>query len=414
MMSNIDSFKTHSFLSISDNDVNGRMIGVSNISNVVLTGRNSFYPNVLFLNIESKQLISPYDEKIMSLNKDSFYDGNVFEFDSSTIKTDNVIEDPVFFFIYNFDNYYHFLYDTLPYLHSYFEIKKKLPNLKLLINYPNPTRSSFYEFNIDILNKIVDFNNDLIIHKEGNLYERVFTSSSLTHGGLSNLPPRCEIYDVYRNMKNNIIRNPDILHKKIYISRRTWINGDTSNIGTNYTTRRKMVNEDRLVEELTKLGIVEVFTENLSIDEKIQLFDQADLIIGSIGGGMSNLLFSEKKTKSIVIVTPHFLDINYRFKYSMESSDITYFDKVSVYKEKNEIPLFCRATIKEDEKIGEIIEYDESTGNYLLNISKNDVAGFNNSIEFNKKWSSIDEFDLLDKGLNSPYQVDIDELLKII
>ena len=360
-MSNIESFKTHSFSIISDNDINGRIIGVSNISNVALTGRNSFYPNVLFLNIESKQLISPYDEKIMSLNKDSFYDENVFEFDASTVKTETIIKDPVFFFIYNFDNYYHFLYDTLPYLHTYLEIKKTVPHLKLLINYPNPTRSSFYEFNIDILNKIVDFNNDLIIHKKGNVYEHVFISSSLTHGGLSNLPPRSEIYDIYQNMKNNIIRNPDISHKKIYISRRTWINSDTSNIGTNYTTRRKMVNEDKLVEELNKLGIVEVFTENLSIDEKIQLFDQADLIIGSIGGGMSNLLFSEKKTKSIVIVTPYFLDINYRFKYSMESSDITYFDKVSIYKEKNEIPLFCRAKIKEDEKIGEIIEYDEST-----------------------------------------------------
>lgn len=413
-MSNIESFKNNSFSVMSDTDINGRNIGVSSINNIVITGRNSFYPNVLFLNIDSKQLISPYDEKIMSLNKDSFYDGNVFEFDSSNVKTENLIKDPVFFFIYNFDNYYHFLYDTLPYLHSYFEIKKTLPNLKLLINYPNPTRSSFYKFNIDILNKIIDFNDDVIIHNEGNVYERVFISSSLTHGGLSNLPPRSEIYGIYKDMKNNIIRNPDLAYKKIYISRRTWINGDTSNIGTNYTTRRKMINEDKLVEELNKLGIVEIFTENLSIDEKTQLFDQADLIIGSIGGGMSNLLFSEKKTKSIVILTPFFLDINYRFKYSMESSDITYFDKVSVYKEKNEIPLFCRAKLKDNGKIGEIIEYDESTGNYLLNISKNDVAGFNNSIEFDKKWSSIDEFDLLDKGLNSPYQVDIDELLKLI
>jgi hypothetical protein len=413
-MFNIESIKNNSFSSISDTDINGRMIGVSTLNNIVITGRNSFYPNPLLFNIDSNKLIAPYDEKIMSLNKDSFYDGNVFKFDSSTIKIDNVIKSPVFFFIYNFDNYYHFLYDTIPYLHTYLEIKKTIPDIKLLINYPNPTRSSFYEFNIDILNKIVDFNNDIIIHKEGNLYERVFISSSLTHGGLSNLPPRSEIYDVYRIMKNNIVRTPNISHKKIYISRRTWINGDTSNIGTNYTTRRKMVNEDKLVEELNKLGVVEVFTENLSIDEKIQLFDQADLIIGSIGGGMSNLLFSEKKTKSIVIVTPFFLDINNRFKYSMENSDITYFDNVYVYKEKNDIPLFCRAKIKDDGKIGEIIDYDESISKYLLNISNNDVVGFNNSIEFDKIWFSIDEFQLLDYGLNSPYCVDIDELLKTI
>jgi capsular polysaccharide biosynthesis protein len=287
--------------------------------------------------------------------------------------------------------------------------------LKLLIQYPNPTKKEFYKFNLDLLNKIID-SSDLIVHDSNNIYENIIVSNSLTHGGLSNLAPRKEIYEIYEKIKINILLNPSYKkYEYIYISRRRWINKDTSNIGTNYyTTRRKMMNEDILVEELEKIGVKEIFAENLTTDEKIQLFGNAKLIIGSIGGGMSNLLFSEKKTKSIIIVTPFFLEINYRFKYSMESSNITYFDNVSVYKEKNEIPLFCRAKIKEDGKIGEIIEYDELNDKYLMNISKNDVAGFNNSIEFDKKWSSIDEFNLLDKGLNSPYQVDIDELLKII
>jgi len=45
-----------------------------------------------------------------------------------------------FYFIYNTDNYFHFLYDSLPYLISYFELKKNIPDLKLLMQYPNPPK----------------------------------------------------------------------------------------------------------------------------------------------------------------------------------------------------------------------------------------------------------------------------------
>ena len=178
-----------------------------------------------------------------------------------------------------------------------------------------------------------------------------------------------------------------------------------------------MMNEDLLVEELTKLGFIEIFAENLSTDEKINLFSKAELLIGSIGGGMANLLFSDKSTKSIVIVTPYFMDINYRFRYSMEGSDIQYFNDVETYKEENNIPLYCRAKIKKIDseyynKIGEIFAYEN--GKYSLNISQNDIAGFNNDIIYNNESFNKNELELLDKGLNSPYIVNINKLMKII
>ena len=52
---------------------------------------------------------------------------------SISINYNNKVETPVFFFIYNVENYYHFIYDTLPYLYYYFEVKKSVSNLKLLI-----------------------------------------------------------------------------------------------------------------------------------------------------------------------------------------------------------------------------------------------------------------------------------------
>ena len=419
MNTKITSFKDD-IIHLTYNRDTHRKNGLSYYKYVGLTGRNAVYPNVLLTLLHEKTLISPYDEKIMSLQKETFYDDNIFEYKNESILLNELtyIKDPVYFLIYNFDNYYHFLYDTIPYLYNYFNLKKTYPTLKLLVNYPNVNKSEFYKFNIDILEIFIDMNNDLLLHNETNIYERMFVSTSLTHGGMSNSPPNREIYSLYSTMKCNLsansLHNP---YKYIYISRRTWINKDTSNIGTNYTTRRKMMNEDLLVEELEKLGIKEIFSENLSMNEKIYLFNNAKLIVGSIGGGMSNLLFSQPTTKSIVIVTPEFLDINERFKYSMEHTDIFYFNEVETYKEDNSIPLFCRAKIlitgKYKDKIGEIIDYNSLNNKYQLNISSNDVAGFNNDILFEKEWFYMEEFHLLDKGLNSPYVVDINKIISL-
>jgi len=361
----------------------------------------------------------------MSLNKDSFYDNNKYEIkiDKNIDKNINkkIIEIPVFFFIYNFDNYYHFLYDTLPYLFTYLELKKNIPELKLLVNYPNKDKKDFYTFNKELLEKVIELN-DLMIHSENNIYEEIYISTSLTHGGYSNNPPRKEIYKIYDIIKNNINeKNINISKniKRIYISRRTWINNDKSNIGTDYTSRRKMINEDALVNELIKYNFKEIFSENLNTDEKIYLFSHADIIIGSIGGGMANLLFSNSNTKSIVITTPFFLDINYRFKYSMEHTDIKYVNDVKTYLEDNKIPLYCRVNIVNNksvyyQKYGEISDYNKENNKYLVNISNNDVAGFNNNICFDNEWFLEDDFKLLDNGLNSPYVININKVLELL
>ena len=423
-MKNIHIFKEYNLNVIKEVDDTGRNIGYSLFTNCKIIGRNTYYPNVLLHSDDIQDVyISPYDEKIMSLNKESFYDNNIYTDASIIIDNDKQIEIDtlVFFFIYNFDNYYHFLYDTLPYLYTYLYVKKNMPTLKLIINYPNKDMTTFYKFNMDILAKIIDIDNDIIIHNDKNIYKNVYISTSLTHGGFSNNPPRKEIYHIYDIIKNNInyknIRDIYIDIDKIYISRRTWINNDTSNIGTNYTTRRKMMNEDELVEKLTsQYGIREIFSENLNTDEKIYIFSNATLIIGSIGGGMSNLLFSRPEIRTIVIVTPFFLDINYRFKYSMEHTHITYFNNVDTYVEDNKIPLNCRVKITDTDshyynRYGEISEYNKENDTYLIHISNNDVAGFNNKIQFDVEWFHENNFVTIDNGLNSPYTIDINMLL---
>ena len=406
---NIHSFKDDGLIVFKEKDKNNRIIGYKILNKIQIIGRNFFYPNILLFNQE-KEIINPYDEKIMSLNKESFYENNIYSDDISTITNPHLINDDVFFFIYNFDNYYHFLYDTLPYLYTYLELKKYNPNLKLLVNYPNKDKKHFYKFNTDFLYKIVS-KKDITIHNENNIYSKLFISTSLTHGGLSNNAPRKEIFEIYTLLKNNInLNNIDDKYKNlknIYISRRTWLNKDRSNIGTDYTSRRKMMNETKLVEELKKYNFKEIFAENLNSDEKIYLFANAEKICGSIGGGMANLLFSSKKTKSYVIVSPYFLDINYRFKYSLENTDIHYLNETEIYKKHNsKYSNYVRVKIINDKsiynnKIGEIIDFNN--GHYKINLSNNDVAGFNNKINFEQDIFKEDEFETLDNGLNSPY-----------
>lgn len=417
---NIKSFKDSSLILLKGKDENERIIAYKKYNNIQIIGRNFYYPNVLLLD-EKKEIINPYDEKVMSLNKESFYDNNIYEDEITEINNKKIINENIFFFIYNFDNYYHFLYDTLPYLYTYFELKKKHNDLKLLVNYPNKDKNEFYRFNTDFLYKLVN-EKDIIIHQKNNIYKNIFISTSLTHGGLSNKPPRNEIFEIYKRLKTNInihnIYKKYINIKNIYISRRTWLNEDKSNIGTDYTSRRKMVNETELVEELKKYKFEEIFAENLNSDEKIYLFSNAEKIVGSIGGGMANLLFSDKNTKSYIIVSPYFLDINYRFKYSLDNTDIQYFDNTEVVKKDNsKYSNYVRVKIINKEslyynKIGEIIDFENNL--YKIALSNNDVAGFNNKIKFEEILFEERDFTAIDKGLNSPYYFNYSILIKNI
>ena len=131
-------------------DENGREINIYKLKNCQPTGINLFYPNVLF-NLttsetndtttckQSEQLILPLLERTMSLQTaGTIYEKNDMQFTFEPNNINNsVYTEPVFFFIYNTDNYFHFLYDSMPYLISFIHLKKTIPTLKLLMQYPN-------------------------------------------------------------------------------------------------------------------------------------------------------------------------------------------------------------------------------------------------------------------------------------
>lgn len=354
-------------------------------NDVIVVGKNLYYPNCMLYT--NGKYINPYDEEIMSMKKTSFMDTSV----KCVEKSRKTVDTPVFFFCYNFDNYFHFMYDTLPYIIQFKKLKESVLSLKLLVNYPNPTMSKFYKFNTEML-KILGVYNDIHLVSDDEIYKTMYTCKSYTRG---NNPPDPIIYSIYNPYPN-----------KIYISRRTHLLSDKSNIGTDYTFRRRLVNEDQLVTELTSHGFVEVFCESMSMNDKINLFRNAKQVIGCIGGGMCNLLFSPIDTRVLCIVSPHFLEINNRFRYSMEHTKITYFTNTWCTSE-----LYRRA-ITPDGNIGEVVDIVDSE--YVLNVSNNDVAGFNSNVAFEKKAYTKSQLEFLDNGLNSPFECNIKELLALI
>lgn len=379
------------------------------LNDVEITGRNLHYPNCLLeVTIEHrKKLVSPYDERVMSLNRDSFYDNDSWDTYFS-YKRVNVYTDPVFFFIYNVDNYYHFIYDTLPILAGYFELKKAIPSLKLLINTSHPNKLSFPPFVTEFLAALgID---DYLLVSKTTRYAKVYVSTSLTHGQKSNEPSSALARNVWNGFNIDAsIKTP----KRFYISRRSWIHGNTDNIGTNYTTRRKCMNEDALVELLQQYGIQEVFTELLSTKEKLVYFKNAELVVGVVGGGMCNLLFSPNTTKALCINTPEFLTINKRFEHSMNHTTIVYSESTSHYEKNVKFQLYTRVKIinASNDYYGLVGEVESRNGTvYSVRLSSNDIAGFSQDFPLELKEFYESDLEGVDKGLNSPYICDLVQL----
>jgi hypothetical protein len=384
-------------------DLNGREINLYRIENVNPCGLSMYYPNIKF--VDNKSIVyNPINERIMSLNSVDSKDS----FNSNYTDLVNEITEPVFYFIYNTDNYYHFIYDTLPYLISFFKLKEEIKELKLLMNYPNEYKKSFYNFVKEFLDLLGISDTDIIILDEQTRYREVFISTSYTHDIDSNLPPRKEIYEFYESISDRV-NIPVETPKKIYISRRSWIHGDVSNMGTNYTNRRKLINEDDVVDFLTSIGFTEVFTETMTTIEKINLFKNCEVVVGPIGGGLCNVLFSKSDTKLIPIVSPYFLDINERFLFSFSKVKTHLFDSVE-HTEKTDFKKFMR--VKCGDIIGEISNVDNDNVEIIYNSSP--VAGWNSEGSYKKTIVNSSKCFKLDNGLNSMFKLDLDNFKKTI
>jgi hypothetical protein len=163
------------------------------------------------------------------------------------------------------------------------------------------------------------------------------------------------------------------------------------------------------VEILIKKGYSEVFTENLTTIEKIAMFANAEIVVGPIGGGICNVLFSNNNCKLTAIVSPYFLDVNQRFVHSFKNVDVFYFME-SENLEKDEFKKYMR--VKCDELVGEIIQVDSDEIKILYSDTK--ISGWNSDTEYKVMTKQKGRCTKLDNGLNSSWRINLNEIKKIL
>ena len=111
-----------------------------------------------------------------------------------------------------------------------------------------------------------------------------------------------EGYNFIRELYLSRIKNDfDISeYKKIYIRRnRSHLCEGNEMVGNE--KRRQILNEDDLVNKLDHMGIKAINLEDYSVSQKIQIFNNASLIVGPNGGGLVFSIFAGLSTKIIEI-----------------------------------------------------------------------------------------------------------------
>jgi capsular polysaccharide biosynthesis protein len=390
-------------------DQRGREINCYLLRDCKFGKDNLCYPDVVIKDLHSNTLYNPLQERTMSLSALKTSEANKHS-DLKFSDNTSVFECPVFYFIYDTQNYYHFLYDTLPYLISYLKLRKQKPNLKLLMNNKNGKKDDFYAFVKETL-EILDVTNAVVLADADVKYKEMYISDSYTHGPDSNQSPREELFDLFKLLKQNSLLKTDSINtpKKIYVSRRAWLHNKFDNIGTNYTSRRVLKNENQLVDKLSEKGYAEVFPENMTMVEKINLFSNASSVVGIIGGGIANSVFLEPSAHLYAIISPGFLEINSRFIFCLNRQQL-HLLQFTEHFSKSEFKKFMRVSY--NGKYGEI--YDINADYLMINEAKGIVSGWPSDADYNKVMVHKSECKKLDNGLNSAFVLDISKSMEMI
>ncbi len=176
-------------------------------------------------------------------------------------------------------------------------------------------KSKFHNDSLEIFgidkNKIIYISDQTEILCK-NLYLSSFPSEN-THY------PDIWICNKYRELSKELIKNYDATKfpKKIYLTRR------------NVKTRR-ILNEDNLMDILSKLGYEMICPEEYSLQEQFCMFYNADKIISILGSGLTNLVCS-KPSISVLGIVPNIRPED-TYKYIVETINGKYLE----YVENNE------------------------------------------------------------------------------
>jgi hypothetical protein len=145
--------------------------------------------------------------------------------------------------------------------------------------------------------------------------------------------------DLVKTYFNKFISPNATPFRRVYISRRKAL-------------RRKVANEEKLIEILLKFNFEIVEFENLSVLEQVNLMNETDVFIGLHGAGLTNLMFMNENTK-VFELTPIISDFkNFRFPFWRMADLLNIQYNV----------IFC--------KMDQLIEEDEYSNNIIVDLNE--------------------------------------------
>ena len=176
-------------------------------------------------------------------------------------------------------NYYHWISESIFRL---WMVHKSLDKLTLLL----PEQYRHTDF---VMGSIEPFNvKDIYFIPNG---KSVFVKNLC----LPQIKPICDSYnsihvkEVRRFYNNHILESTKFINTKcerLYISRK-------------YAIRRKVYNEDEIINILNKYNFTIFYPEKYNFHEQVTIFSQVNILVGEHGSGLTNMLFM--KSNSIVL-----------------------------------------------------------------------------------------------------------------
>ena len=87
---------------------------------------------------------------------------------------------------------------------------------------------------------------------------------------------------------------------------------------------RKVLNEEEIVPLLSRRGFVRVILEEMTLEDQITLFSEAEAVVTPHGAGLTNLIWCAPKTKVLEIFSPLYVNLCYWAIASVTLADYYY------------------------------------------------------------------------------------------
>ena len=172
------------------------------------------------------------------------------------------------------NEFYHVLIDNLPRLYALqYEPYNKISEIKLLVD------GELTEIEKYFLAKLLPLNVVVTSVKRHRLYkiEKTIFLPFLTQQYAGYLPENYVQFFVNRVAPNR----PRNKKNRIYISR-------------DKAEKRRIVNEAELFDRLSELGFEKYVLEDISFDDQIELFYDAEAVVSPHGAGLTNIIYADK------------------------------------------------------------------------------------------------------------------------